>query len=88
MRSIWNRVRGEHKPTEDRQRLINYKNTFGTEFGREVFRDLLLRYYINPIFPEGEMGQRAIGAHGVVADIIKRVGMPIEEFERLLRGDV
>ncbi len=76
---------GDKKGIEQRDTLIAYKNTFGSAMGKKVVMDLCNRFHIlnahdGDPFAEG---QRAVVLH-----ILKQCHFKIEDFDRLLKGDL
>lgn len=76
--------RNKDRDSFERDRIIAYKNVFGSIEGKEVLFDLMERHFIldstggDPI----KEGRRV-----VVLDILKKCNINLADFERLLKGD-
>lgn len=78
------------KDVEARDRLIQYKKTFSSVEGRAVFLDLMNRYHMINKLP-GKTDREANiseGERNVVCWIGSQIGFKIEDFDKLLRGEL
>lgn len=73
-----------------RQKVIAFKNFFGSDFGREVMLDLMNRFHIlTPLPSEGsefEKG-RAEGKRDAVLYLLSQAHMDMGRFDKVLKGD-
>jgi len=91
-----NRKRPEDKSEADRQKIIAFKQTFGTDLGREVLFDLLNKYHVlNPVRTRdltGHLSQFELGIQEgqrtVVLDILSKCQIDMAQFDRLLKGEI
>ena len=81
------RKRPEDKADADRQLMIAYKRTFESEHGRVVLLDMINRHYFLQSHGDGN-AEREKGKRIVVEDVMGRVFTKVEDFERLLKGEV
>lgn len=79
------RRRPEEKSEADRQKMIAYKQTFGSAQGREVLIDLMNRYYV---LTSHNGKKREEGQRSVVLDIMTRANVDMVQFDKLLKGEI
>jgi len=87
-----NKKASEDKATRDRQKIIDYKNAFGTESGRAVLMDLMNKFFfLSGTMPTGysatEWSLVDKGRRMVVEHILANSNMDLARFDKLLRGD-
>ncbi len=75
----------EKDGSEQRDRVVSYKKTFGTEDGRIVLFDLMDKFHIlnshgGDPFKEGQ--------RSVVVGILSQSNINLEQFDKLLKGEV
>lgn len=75
-----------HEQSESlRQKIIAYKKVFGTPEGKEVLFDLCNRFHIL----NGHGGDpHKEGQRSVVLDILGNTHRSMEEFDKLLKGEM
>lgn len=72
-----------------RQRIIDYKKTFESEHGKEVLRDLINQFHIfNPMPTDMTKLAYMEGQRSVVLSIIHKTKINLDDFDRLLKGDL
>ena len=73
-----------------RQKVIAFKNFFGSDFGKAVMLDLMNKFYIlTPLPTEGtefEKG-RAEGKRDAVLYLLGQAHMDMARFDKVLKGD-
>jgi hypothetical protein len=76
---------GRKQESDVRDRVIAYKNTFGSEMGKKVLFDLMNRYHI---LNDHGGDMHAEGQRAVVLHILKQCNINIEELDKLLKGEL
>lgn len=72
-----------------RNRIVDYKQTFESVHGKEVLRDLINTYHIlNPMSSDLTKLAYMEGQRSVVLAILHKTKINLEEFDRLLKGDL
>lgn len=72
------------KVTSIRDRVIAYKQVFGTPQGRIVLFDLMNRYHVLNHHSGDALKE---GQRSVVLDVMKKVNISIEKLDELLKGE-
>lgn len=70
---------------EQRDRIISIKQTFGSEAGRATLLELMNRFHI---LHEHKGDAYKEGQRSVVLWIMKNVNVKIEDFDRMMRGEL
>lgn len=69
---------------EQREKIINYKQVFGTPQGQEVLFDLMNRFHI--LRPHGGDAIKE-GERSTVLYILERSHINLAEFDKLMKGN-
>lgn len=70
---------------EQRQKIIDYKTAFGTEFGKRVFMDILNRNFVLNTHKGDAFSE---GRRAAALDIMQMCQINLAEFDRLTKeGD-
>lgn len=72
-----------------RQKLIRYKKFFHSDEGREVLVDLMDRFSLvfSAKVKDGFTSDRVLGQNDVVAYILGNAEYPMEQFDKIVKGD-
>lgn len=73
------------KAVEQRDKIIAYKKTFGSTEGKTVLFDLINRYHV---LNSHKGDPFAEGQRSVVLEILHQRGVNLEEFNKLLEGEL
>jgi hypothetical protein len=76
------------KVEAQRQKLIAYKKFFHSDEGREVLTDLMNRFSLVFDYTVKEVGaERTLGRNDVIGYILSQTEYPMEQFDKIVRGE-
>lgn len=87
---LGSRRKPEDKNEADRQKVIAFKQFFGTDQGRVVMLDIMNRYFIlNPVPIAINQFQQGVyeGQRQVVLHLLGLANTDLAQFEKILKGD-